>query len=93
MGWLWLRAPAPGHRPHDLSAWDFLACPSEVTLPLSPQKPRPLTLIKNKPSTIWREKNPPQTASEMIVSLSKTHTRTHARTHASDVQGCSQAST
>lgn len=52
MGWLWLRAPAPAHRPHDLSAWDFLACLSEVTLPLSPQKPRPLTLIKNKPSKI-----------------------------------------
>lgn len=85
MGWLWLRAPAPGHRPHDLSAWDFLACPSEMTLPLSPQKPRPLTLIKNKPSTIWREKNPPQTASEMIVSLSKTHA------HAPTPQTCKAA--
>lgn len=66
-------------RPRDLSSWDPLACPSEVTLPPSPQKPRPLTLIKNKPNKIWKEKNPPQTASEMIVCLPNTHTYTHAR--------------
>lgn len=33
MGWLWLMACAPVCRPHDLSCRDFLACPSEVTLP------------------------------------------------------------
>lgn len=37
-------------RPCDLSPWDPLACPIEVTLPPSPQKPRPLTLIQNKPN-------------------------------------------
>lgn len=56
MGWLWLMACAPVCRPYDLSCTDFLACPSEVTVPPSPQKPKPLTLIRNKTSKIWRKK-------------------------------------
>lgn len=79
MGRLWRLASCPACRPPDLSSWDLLACPSEVTLPLSPQKPRPLTLIKNKQNL---ERNPAQTSLEMIVSPpSPQHTRTPTHTH------------
>lgn len=67
--------------PGTLWAW-----PSEVTLPPSSQKPRPLTLIKNKPNRIYREENSPRTASDTITCVPVTNKHTPA----SDPEGCSR---